>query len=909
MSTRLALLFILLTVLIPASAGEISGRIISSTNKKGIGFASIYIIEESKGTVADIDGNYKLSTHLNGDFHVRVSSVGYVTRELPVGKGVSTLDITLDEQSVALKDFTITAKYRGKVGSDATIGQEAMEYIQPTSVRDLFTLLPGGTVGSTDMQSGQLMSVRQVGSDMSTAFGMGVSINGIPLQNDGMRMQMTGITGSSRSADNDNNVSVNSGIDLRTLSTDHLQAATVTRGISSAKEGNISSGSIRLETKRGESPLRVRLKFDPQNKLAYVGKGLNLGEQAGTLYLGADIVHSARNIEDTRGAFNRATGTLNWNNQKTWWGKKVDMNVEADYITTFSNNKSDQLIKAYHEKYNTRYQRVSLMGKLNFAINEPWMDNLELMASADYTSDKLKYNKHVTNVTVTPLQSSTEEGEHEGTYLPTNYDTYYEMDNQPLNFFGQIDGEKYGTIGHHINYSVLLGASLTSTKNIGDGAVVDPNRPPYPSSDFIRPRRNKDIPAIANQASYVETKWRYNNKWSELNLSLGLREVMMLNLPSDYYLHGMAMLEPRIQGGYTLRSKIGDKTMSNTIRLGFGVEDKLPSADYLYPDKIYHDLLVLNAYFNDPAKRLLITDTRIFDPTNKQLHANKNRKWELGYDFAFNGYELSLTAFHEQMNGGVEYFTSYVPVSYNYYTDLLHPVDTKPTKDDFAHTIRRSFINNTQPYNSSKVVKKGLEYRIATPELPCVKTSLEINGAYYKTMYTSGVPVMERPVTMVNGENIPYVGIYDGYDKEFAETFNTNFWFNTHLPKWKLIFTNFIQIIWMQKDKLATDVDVYPEHYMDLDGNIHNYDLTSMTSDPILGTLKRDFLAAKYNENSEPVSLLWNIKATKEFSRHAKLSFFADNIIQINPKYQDKYRHSIRNQRKPFFGLELTLNL
>ena len=162
----------------------------------------------------------------------------------------------------------------------------------------------------------------------------------------------------------------------------------------------------------------------------------------------------------------------------------------------------------------------------------------------------------------------------------------------------------------------------------------------------------------------------------------------------------------------------------------------------------------------------------------------------------------------------------------------------------------------------------------------------ECAAALLRFAKTSGVPVMERPVTMVNGENIPYVGIYDGYDKEFAETFNTNFWFNTHLPKWKLIFTNFIQIIWMQKDKLATDVDVYPEHYMDLDGNIHNYDLTSMTSDPILGTLKRDFLAAKYNENSEPVSLLWNIKATKEGSCTEAYAFSLSRVdaFEVPPK-------------------------
>ena len=53
--------------------------------------------------------------------------------------------------------------------------------------------------------------------------------------------------------------------------------------------------------------MRVRIKFDPLNKLAYVGKGIRLSESLGTLYAGADIVRSATSIEDTRGAYNRVT--------------------------------------------------------------------------------------------------------------------------------------------------------------------------------------------------------------------------------------------------------------------------------------------------------------------------------------------------------------------------------------------------------------------------------------------------------------------------------------------------------------------------------------------------------------------------------------------------------------------------
>lgn len=897
-----------------SGARNVSGRIYDKHTGKGIPFATIYMADAGHGTVADVDGKYSLATTMDGDVRLKVSSLGYSTRTIVWKAGAAgNLDIALPPQSVALDNFTVTAKYNDKLGSDVTVDQEALEYIQPTSIQDIFQLLPGGTIGSDNMQSRQLTSSRQVGTDASTSFGMGISIDGVPMQNDGQRVQMAGFTGQG-AVDQEGNVSVNTGVDMRSISTDHIETVTVGRGIASAKEGNISSGNIRITQKQGQSPLRVRVKFDPLNKLLYVGKGILLSEKLGTLYLGADIVRSAASIEDTRGAYNRVTFQANWNNQRDWWGKKIDLGVRAGYITSFNNNKSDDLIEAYDEKYKTRYQRLMLSSTINAKLDWLLVDELELTASADYSSDVLKYNKRVSNTTVTPMQQSTEEGEHEGEYLPSTYHTYYKIDNQPLNIFARLTASKFGNITKRLNYSAMLGTSVSYVKNLGLGAVVDPSRPPYPSSDFIRPRANKDIPAVANHAGYAEAKLRYNHGRSEVNTQFGIRETMMLNLPSNYALHGLMLWEPRLQMSYTYKWGRGDNaseagSKAVTLRAGYGVENKLPSADYLYPDKVYHDFIALNAYFTDPSKRLLITNTKIEDPTNPDIRENKNRKVELGFDFKLYDYVFSLTMFREKMDGGVEYFTQYTPASYTYYYELKHPVDQKPTRDDFYSKERYSFMQLRMPMNSAEVTKKGLEYRLHIPQIRPLKTEIEINGAYYKTVYSSGIPVMYYPSIMLNDEPYPYVGLYDGYEKTYAESFNTNFWFNTHLPKLKLIFTNFIQVVWFEKSRLGTDVDVYPGRYMDTGGEIHTLTEEMITQDDTFSSLRRDFQSARYNELKLPVSLRMNLKLTKEFSRWVKLSFFADNIIQISPKYKDNYMQTRRNWHKPFFGAELTVNI
>ena len=190
----------------------LQGKIYDTKTKRPVSFASVYAIDIGKGVMADVQGKYVFRHAFSGDYRLRISCMGYATQEISVKAGTTSLDVAMPEQSVTLRDFTVTAKYNDKIGSEATINQEALEYIQPTSLNDIFVLLPGGKMGSDNIQDNTLISSRQVGTDLSTAFGMGVSINGVPIQNDGMRMQLSGLTGTSM-ADPNGNVTANTGID------------------------------------------------------------------------------------------------------------------------------------------------------------------------------------------------------------------------------------------------------------------------------------------------------------------------------------------------------------------------------------------------------------------------------------------------------------------------------------------------------------------------------------------------------------------------------------------------------------------------------------------------------------------------------------------------------------------------
>ncbi len=910
MRLKLLLFFVLFYITsfgqeVDTNSINIKGQIVDSKTQKAVPFATLYIKQLDKGLVCDVNGNFNLSIRYLKKVDLQISSLGYAVKDTVIDNRNEYLKIALHIQSIALKEFYVTAKYTESTGSDAQIDEKTLEYIQPTSVKDVFVLLPGGRINSNNMQGRELIYSRQAGKDQSTSFGMGISIDGVPVTNDGKRVQMSAYTGKA-AINYTNNLAVNSGVDLRTISTDHIQKITVSRGIASAKEGNLSSGLIKISSKKGKSPLRVRIKSDPLNSLLYIGKGILLSEKLGTLHLGADITRSAADVRDLRTAYNRITGQANYNNQFYINDKNIDFNFRTSYVKSFNNKKTDALIESNKESYESKYDKISVSSKILATLNYWFASSLEILTSFDYSKDVLNHNKYVQNPTVMGIQISDTEGKNEGEYLPSRYFTNYTIDNQPINFFGLISATKNGQINDKWSYKFLYGNTLTYIKNIGAGAIVNRRRPPFPSNRFIRARKNSDIPAIINNSSYIETKLRYAHKKHKLNLSLGLRATKMLNLPENYALSKAYLLEPRSQIAYTLITN----SLSNTIRLGFGTESKLPSIDYLYPDNEYQDFVMLNAYFaNNPEKRLLITNTFINKTLNTEIRENKNKKIELGWDIKYKKYTVSLSIFQEVMNGGIEYFTHYKPISYMYYSKLKYPVSGKPSKSDFESYLKKEFTFYKKPENSSKIVKKGIEYRISIPKIDKIKSDIQINGAYYHTLYTSGVPVMYRPSVIQNNKSYPYVGMYGGFDKNYMEYFNTNVWINTHLPRLKLIFTNFLQIVWLQTRQLGTDVDIYPQKYLDLDGNILDFNLLDIEKNPLLKDLKRKFPPAKYNKETQSMSILMNLKLTKEFNSHVKLSFFANNIVQYNPEYKTSFKKTIRKWHAPFFGLELIVNL
>lgn len=884
--------------------------VVRDSDGKPLSFATMFIAELGTGVSTDLEGKFRFTGTKGTEYTLNVSYLNHVDKEVKVKAGSpEPLVIVLEEQSYELAEVVVMADYKKNQGSTAVINQQALEHIQPTSVADVLSLIPGGLFRESSATGFNRISLRQSGSDDNTSLGMAVVMDGIPQDNDGFRASIPGLSTDEYS----DRLGMNKGIDLKTLSTDHIRKIEIVKGISSAKLGNLSSGVIQTTSKIGITPAQLRMKVDPLTKLIYLGKGFRISPKMGYLHTGIDYTSVYDDRRDPMSKYSRLTGQVTYNNSVDVGDKTLFLFFKLSEVYTLNQAKEDELTQDYNESFRNKYSRTGASFKAQMYDLGKIVDNVEFIASADYTYDLIDRNRLVQTGTPLPSPLATEEGESEGIYLPSTYYSPFQIENKPLSLLTQLNAESLFET-RSFRHKVIYGLSWKRTKNYGEGVMVDMTRPPYPgNNEYVRPVPNRSIPALSVGAAYAEEQLKHSNRWFDFELNAGVRFTQMFNLDTKYTELRKLQVEPRINAALSFNIDLaGGKSLRNMFRFGFGQENKLPTLDYIYPDRVYKDMIVLNAYTkqDDPFNHL-ITYTKIYDVTNNSLRPNRNTKYEAGWDVEYEGYSLSLTFFKEHSDRGFESVAEYSPVRYTRYVDPIDGqpiVGRRPEKEDYVADPYATFVDMDIVRNSMKVEKKGLEYLLRFPKIIPLSTTVEINGAYYDTRYSSGAPLQYHPAFRDDDRPQPYVGIYRRQDITRQRIFNTNLWFNTNIPRYKMIFTTFFQFIWLNEE-MRINGDEYPSAYFDTDGRMHTVDDRILQSIKDGHTVWRHYHIYKEDfSETLPVSLTVNFKVTKEFSRMIRASFFVNNILDINPLYKNRYNQNVRVWQKSFFGAEMTFS-
>ena len=895
---KLLLLYLLFAALgVPAVAApslKVGGRVLEAGTGEPITGAVVRLDENYLWAITDADGKFLLEGAEKGRYQLEVSCLGYVThtRTLEVKASVTDLQIELPLSTLALSEVVVMAeKSKDNINTTQVIGRTALDHLQMNSMGGISALLPGGKTINPDLTTDNAISLRAGGSGVgNAAFSTALEINGVRM---GDNASFGGMNGSG----------------TRSLSVENIESVEVITGVPSAEYGDLGSGMVKVNTKKGRTPLSIVLSANPRTYETAVSKGFELGK--GVVNLGVEWARATRKLTSPYTSYTRRGFTLDYTRS---FGKALRLEAGINGNIGGMNSQSDP--DAFSNEYTK--ERDNLLTphfKLTWLLNRSWVTNLSLEGSI-YYHDRLSHaHAYHSYGSVQPSVHAEEKGYFLADALPLTYYSDQIIDSKELDYAASL---KYHWLHHWGSVKNIFKAGLQwkADGNVGKGEwYEDPSLAPT----GYRPRPYTDYPYMHTLAGFVEDNVTIPLGRTQLNLMAGVRLEEAFVKGSQY--ENLRILSPRLNAKWTLSEAF-------TLRGGWGIAGKLPSFYILYPVQEYRDIQTFGFSHGDGASYVYYTQpySMVYNP---QLRWQRNFNSEVGTDIRIKSFKLSLVGFYNVTKDPYELGTVYEPFSYNVValpagyqmpSNPLVVVDRESGDVWFqgpdgipVSTVRKvtdqSFAASRRQINGADVKRYGVELTVDFPEIRPLGTQLRLDAAWTRTGYSSDIPVYYYQSgwshTSLPNRSYQYAGIYSGstnvYNGRRTDNLDANLTSITHIPRARLIVTVRVEAALLRNSQYTSDraftVDsnsntptggniydgqsytaVYPTAYIDLNGEVHPWTEES-AQDPELSRLvlrsgnMYTFAADGYNPY-----LSANFSVTKEIGNHVSISFFANNF-------------------------------
>ncbi len=893
-----------------AQASPFSGTVVDEKTGQPLPGAVIRIKAGRAMTVV-ADENGKFRTSVPAGTTAAISYVGYGTIQVRLQAGGR---YRLRPVAGQLGDVVVTATESHSLTAASNIGKHAMEHLQPSSFTDILELLPGGRARDPSLSTPNTIHLREVSissSDYQTSsLGTAFVVDGARVSTNANMQYLAGAYDNAATSRD----FTNAGVDMRSISTDDIESVEVVRGIPSVEYGDLTSGLVNIKRRHGGHDLSARFKADMDTKLFYVAKGMEWQKRRLSLNLSADYLINRADPRNVLETYSRVTISARLQKKRSLPRHELTLNADADYGGSFDRDKVDpDLNYGNVDRFSSSYNRFA--ANLSFALNakrgEAVFRSLSAQFSASAQADRTERTRLVQLNSETPAATSRVEGEADAVLIsPYTYTATQSVDGKPVSLFAKVYADFALPRFTPAELKLKAGGDWQMDKNYGDGQVFDPLHPLYPGVS-ARPRRYTEIPASHIAGLYAEISAAIPIGAFKADIQAGLRATSQLHLPADRELHGKWYTDPRLNAGLTLPA-INLHGQPLTVRLtgGVGWHTKMPTLDQLYPDKAYLDIVELNYYHPVKEYRRVYLQTYVIDPTNPALRAARNLKWEISLDANWFGNRMTVTYFRENMTSGFRSMAVYAPYHYKSFDTsginanaLTAPPDVASLPYTEVTDLRGYYVTS----NGSQTLKRGVELTISTRRMPVVNTRLTVTGAWFRSEYRNSQDIMERPSRVVGGQQVNAVGIYRDDDGYIREMYNTNFTFDTDLPRLGLGLSLSVQCLWLTASQSMPKANV-PVRYMDSNGDIHDYTAED-AQDPVLGLLVRTNNASLYERQTVPFSMNLNLKATKKLmGDRVLIALFVNKLWDAHPDYvRNNYR--IRRYVTPYFGLEVQFKL
>lgn len=859
--------------------------------------ATMQLVQSGLWGISGKDGEVEIRNVPRLPVAYKVSMLGYKDVEGEIClDGKDNVRILMEEESLSMREVVVVAQ-AGQGGESTTsiIGRQALDHLQATSLKDILQLLPGGvSMKNPSLTSPGQFKVRTLASDDNATFGAAIIINGMPVSTNANMNTGLGLSSIS---------SGNSGADLRSIATDDIESVEIIRGVASAEYGDVSSGVMIVNKRIGVSDLNMKARIMPGIMQLHAGKGFDI-KSAGSLNISADYARGTSDPRFLTDKYNR--GILSLAHRKTLLDKTwtLTTNIDLSYTGEWKGADPDEpeAMKKFFSSRDAFSLRLSHNGMLK--LDKALARTLKYDVALSLSSDRI-FNDRLVSVGSGAILDATKDGMYEGTPYPSSYETLSGTKSNPVMYWAKFSDLFYLNVGNMSN-RFNVGTEWKIEGNRGIGQYDKTLKFKAFAQDRIR--RFCDIPYMNQISAYVEDNVVLTfgeRRYPNITGQVGVRWTVVQPWRNER----MMALSPRLNIAV-------NPVRYLSLRLGYGISEKVPSLQDLYPSPDYYDFY--NMSVSDGQKSYYLYSTRVFDNKPVSIKTMRGTKYELGFDVRLdNGMSFSVVGYHEKVSRG------FGPDNSEWKTlvfDVWNAADVtftgqKPIYDQQNPSRRDTVLYNLiRPGNPKSRRNRGIEFDFNFGKINATNTSFYLSGAWSETRSSSSNLGYKLPVGEARNYGPVYV-VYPESSYSFSENrrFSATLRVVQHIPAIRFIVSASAQCILYEYDHEVSSGTrplgyIYGSEYIkftedqldDIEFNFHGY----MLKDQIFDT----------RISNVPVTwpAIWclDMRVTKEIGDKAGFSFYANNVLFSQPWQSNSVSVSKveRNGGLFSYGLEIFLN-
>lgn len=810
----------------------IKGTVTEFGTETPIEMATISLPEYGLWATTNSKGEFTIARVPKGSTNVKVMCLGYQTMEMPVQiqRNVENLQFRMREDNLSLSAVTVTAKENKNAATTSrTMEKQAIEHLQVVNATDILSLLPGGQTAKPSLTETSYFNLR---GDVTNGFGTAVMMDGIRLSGNSSMKGIDPYMG--------NNVS---GVDTRFIAASNIESVEVVTGVPSVEYGDMQTGMVIINTKKGRTPFTATVSLDSKTKQVAVTKGFELGKDKGIININAEYAKAFKNPVSRYTTYYRNNYGANY--MKTFNKERRPVNLNVTLEGGWAEQKAKKDPDAYANTWSSMKQNNFRFGSsVKWLINAPWITSFEGKASLSFLDGIEKTNEFYSYATALPSYTSKQDGYYETGYLPSSFYYLTDDDSKALDMSAEIKATLNKKIGN-VNNNIKIGFSWSNSSNVGDGVtyrVTDGTTGAVStglSKDGDRERPYSDTPALNNYSAYLEDVTTIPVGKGAITAVAGVR-AEALHLKGMSYDNASAF-SPRFNLKWRMmREKRTGFVRQFTLRGAWGNLTKLPTLGILYPIDNYRDILVYSQNYGTNNSVYYVSNTQVYKTqNNEKLKWASNRNIEVGFEANIGGIRMSAIYYNNKAKNSYMYSDDYVAYSY-VKSDMQTAIPSNPkfrvdssTGDIYVtdadnpsggetlipkSVLDTTFVKNTKADNMRPITTQGVELTFDLGTIKPIRTDVLVDASYSYTKnrdlklnqeYRSGLS--HSVLGASSGRSYQYVGYYVGeqgisrtYNGYWKDQFRANVTFVTHFPEIRLTISTRIEAQFYNRSRNIT---------------------------------------------------------------------------------------------------------